>query len=217
VICRFWFAIATLDRSLTVPFLMASPRKPWPMKVIVALVILFIVPYTYLTLHYRKAVSVQPYQDVKERIREAQAGYEKRVTLQVSRPADGRTQSSPVAAAPGGLPAELRATFVVPPILPAEIGAVETAAAADGTQPYSIQFDCTLDQVTAQLTGAHLYLKGMQIVIVTDFETLPSGLAARSRSNVVRLTVPGGSLDPGTYQFTLAGARRSKAWTLQVH
>jgi len=196
---------------------MSQTRQPWPMKVIVVVMIAFIVPYTYLTLHYRKVGSVQPYQDVKERIRDAQAGYEKRVTLQVSRPADGRTVPSPVAVAPGGLPSDLRATFVAPPLLPGEVGAVAAAGAADGTEPYTIQFDCTLDQVTAQLAGARLYLKGTQIVIVTDFETLPSGLAARSRANIVRLTVPGGSLDPGTYQFTLAGARRSKTWSVQVH
>ena len=196
---------------------MPESRKPWPMKLIVVLMILFIVPYTYLSLHYRKAGSVQPYQDVKERIRDAQAGYQKRVTLEVSRPADGQTVAAAVAAAPGGLPSDLRTTFIAPPVLPARIGAVDAAPSTDGSQPYTIQFNCTLDELTAQLAGAHLYLKGAEIVIVTDFELLPSGLAARSRSNVVRLTVPGGALDPGKYQMTLVGARDSKTWPLQVH
>jgi hypothetical protein len=114
------------------------------------------------------------------------------------------------------VPAALRSTLVQQPLLPTEILGVSAAATAATGAPYSIQFTCTLPDNKAQLAGAELYLKGDQIWITPDFERLTGKLAARTRENIILLTVPAGALKPGRYQVTLAGQNSSRAWTLQV-
>ena len=100
-------------------------RQPWPMKWIALAILLVIVPYTFLTLHYRKqGPAFRPYEDMKNRagvIRLLSAGFQ-RIPLAAQRPADptGATAAATFMA-PGGLPAELAATLVEPPLLPAEI------------------------------------------------------------------------------------------------
>ena len=189
------------------------------MKWIILLMILFIAPYTYINLHYRKVgPSFQPYQDARERRRVGQAGYT-RVTLTVARPADlqPRTPVEHALPAPGGLPADLRSALFVAPLLPAAIGPVDAAATADADTVYRIEFVCTLSDIKQQLGGAQLYVKGSDIFVLADFEPLSDGLLARSRQNLIVLTVAGRSLAPGQYRMVLVGTSASKAWTLQVH
>ena len=118
--------------------------------------------------------------------------------------------------APGGLPAELAATLVEPPLLPAEILTVSAAPDTGAAQAYQIRFSCTLPDEKQQLAGAELYVKGGQIVITPTFERLAGQLRARTRENVVLITVPAGALKAGQYQVTLAGQRISRAWALHV-
>ena len=197
-------------------------RRPWPMKWIVLTIIVVLVPYTFLTLYYRKpGPAYRPYQDAQERanvVRLLSAGYQ-RITVAAQRPADSprAAAAAPTTAVLGGLPSELVATRVQKPLLPPEIHAVTAAPSVSALQPYAIQFTCTLPDNKQQLAGAELYVKDAEIVITPDFELLTGGLLARSRESVILLTVPAGALKPGTYRVTLAGQHSSRAWSVQVH
>lgn len=197
-------------------------RRPWPMKWIVLTIIVVLVPYTFLTLYYRKpGPAYRPYQDAQERanvVRLLSAGYQ-RITVAAQRPADSprAAAAAPTTAVLGGLPSELVATLVQKPLLPPEIHAVTAAPSVSALQPYAIQFTCTLPDNKQQLAGAELYVKDAEIVITPDFELLTGGLLARSHESVILLTVPAGALKPGTYRVTLAGQHSSRAWSVQVH
>lgn len=197
-------------------------RPLWPMKWIALAILLVIVPYTFLTLYYRKpGPAYRPYQDAQDRanvVRLLSAGYQ-RITLAAQRPADPvrGAVAAPTSTALGGLPASLVSTLVQKPLLPADILAVTAAPSVSAQQPYAIQFTCTLPDNKQQLAGAELYVKDAEIVITPDFELLTGGLLARSRDSVILLTLPAGSLKAGTYRVTLAGQHSSRAWTLQVH
>lgn len=197
-------------------------RQPWPMKWVVLAIVLFIVPYTFLTLHYRKpGPAYRPYQDMKDRANTARllsAGYQ-RITLDAERPTESAVAigAASASAAPGGLPDDLRATLVEPPLLPADILTVSAAAAASAHAAYPIQFTCTVPDNKQQLAGAELYLKGDEVIITPDFELLTGGLLTRSRENLVLLTIPPGTLKPGRYRLTLAAKSGSRTWMLQVH
>jgi hypothetical protein len=192
------------------------------MKWIVLAIVVVIVPYTFLTLYYRKpGPAYRPYQDAQERanvVRLLSAGY-KRITLAAQRPADPvrGLMVAPTTSVAGGLPSELVSTLVQKPLLPAEILAVTAAPFTGAQQPYSIQFTCTMPDNKQLLAGAELYVKDNDIVITPDFELLTGGLLSRTRESVILLTVPAGSLKPGTYHVKLAGERSSRTWTLQVH
>ena len=191
------------------------------MKWIVVAIILVIVPYTYLTLHYRKpGRAFEPYHDIKDRantVRLLSAGFQ-RVPLVAERPADPRRGSAgaPIFPAAGGLPAALARPLLEKPLLPSEILSVSAAPQANRLLAYSFEFTCAVPDNHQQLGGAWLYLRDEEIFIVPDFEQLTGDLLARSRENVIRLTVPAGLVKPGRYRITLVGEQRSKAWTLEV-
>ena len=197
-------------------------RQPWPMKWIVVAIVAVIVPYTFLTLYYRRpGPAFRPYQDMQDRanvMRLLSAGYQ-RITLTAQRPADPvrLATAAAMSPAPGGVPAALRSTLVEQPLLPAEILSVSAAAATSATAAYPIQFTCTLPDNKEQLAGAELYVKGSEILITPDFERLTGSLLTRTRENVILLTVPPHALKAGRYQVTIVGHNLSRAWALQVH
>ncbi len=192
------------------------------MKWIVLAIVVSLVLYTYLTLHYRKAgPAFRPYADIKDHantVRLLDAGYQ-RITLEAELPVDPVSpgQSAPTSSALAGLPATLRDTLIDQPKLPAEIVSVSAAPTANVMFTYAIGFKCTLPDNKQQLAGADLYVRGGEIIVAPDFDRLEGGLLSRSRENLIRLTVPAGALKPGQYHVILVGARASKAWTLQVH
>ena len=197
-------------------------RQPWPMKWVVLAIILSIGVYTFLTLKYRKPDrAFQPYQDIRDRanvVRLLDAGYQ-RVTLEADLPVDpvapDSTARTTVAIA--GLPSGLRQTLVVQPELPAEILSVSAAPSVNALFAYPIGVKCSLPDNKQQLAGAELYVHGDELIVTPDFERLSGGLLARNRERLIRLTVPAGTLKPGSYHITLVGTRSSKSWTLQVH
>ena len=196
------------------------------MKWVALAIIAFIVPYTYLELHYRKpGRPYRPYEDTRNRVNTARllsAGYQ-RVTLNAERPADsGRlaiASSAPAVAtaSPGGVPAELGGALIDPPLLPVSIDSVTSPATASAAQPYAIQFTCTLPDNKEQLADAQLYHKEGVLMLVPSFEKLDGGLLARTRESTVLVTVPAATLKPGSYTVTVIGGRTSRSWTLQVH
>jgi hypothetical protein len=195
-------------------------RKPWPMKWIVLAIVLFIPLYTYLTLHFRRpGPAFRPYQDMRDRadvIRLLKAGYQ-RVAIEARRPADALPGAgAPTLPAPGGLPAELRRTLIESPLLPMEIDSVSAPTSAVSGIDYQIGLTYTLPDNKHQLSGAHLYEREGELVIIADFERLDGTLLTRSRDGSALLTVPPGSLRPGTYRVLLVGERASRSWTLNV-
>jgi hypothetical protein len=195
-------------------------RKPWPMRWIVLSIVIFIPVYTWLTLHYRRpGPAFRPYQDMRDRadvIRLLKAGYQ-RVAIEASRPAESILEGD-VATAPaaGGLPEALRTTLIESPLLPLEIKSVSAPDVAVSAIDYPIGLTYTLSDNKRQLSGAHLYEREGEIVIVADFEHLDGDLLARTREGSALLTVPPGSLKPGTYRVVLVGERASRSWTLRV-
>jgi hypothetical protein len=202
---------------------MSAPkdRKPWPMKWVAVAILLVIVPYTFLTLRYRKpGKAFEPYQDIKDRantMRLLSAGYQ-RIALPAERPADKMQPitSATIASSAGGLPAGLKTSLVSTPLLPADITLVAASPTVSALQPYTFRFACTLPDHKRQLAGADLYVRGEEIVITPDYEKMSGELLARTTDNIVQLTVPSGALKPGHYQITLVGAQSSRTWTLQV-
>lgn len=192
------------------------------MKWVVIAILVIIVPYTFLTLRYRKPDrAFEPYADLKDRAntkRLLSAGYQ-RVSIVAKRPADPiRTPATALATpASGGIPAALQSALVEQPLLPFDILHVAATGTASAAEAYLIQFSCTLPDDKRQLAGAHLYLRPGELIVLPQFEHITGELLTRSRENVVLLTVPAGTLQPGSYQATLVGQRTSKAWTVQVH
>lgn len=198
-----------------------NQHRPWPMKWIVVAIIVIIVPYTFLTLRYRKpGPAFQPYEDMKNRVnvsRLLSAGYQ-RVPLTAQRPADGARTigGADVTNVPGGLPSDLRSTLVEPPMLPTEILSVTAGPNTTTLLPYAIQFTCTLPDDKKQLGGAELYVRGETLVITPTFDHVTGDLLTRSRNAAVLLTIPSGTLKPGRYSVTLVGERASRSWPLEV-
>jgi len=122
----------------------------------------------------------------------------------------------PTLAAPGGLPDELRKTLVETPLLPLSVDTASAAPTAVSGIDYPIALTYSIPDNKRQLSGAHLYEREGDIVIVADFERLGGGLLARYRDGNALLDVPPGSLKPGRYRVTLVGEQASRSWTLTV-
>ena len=188
---------------------------------IVIVIIAMIVPYTFITLRYRKpGQAFQPYEDMKNRANVSRlltAGYQ-RIPLVAERPADGaRTAAgADITETPGGLPDALRTTLVEVPLLPVEITSVAAAAVTTPLLPYVIQLTCTLPNDKQQLRGAELFIREDTLVITPTFEPVGGDLQTRSRQAAVLLTIPAGSLKAGKYSVTLVGERISRSWSLEV-
>ncbi len=196
------------------------------MRWIVASIVLFLVPYTYITIKYRKpGKAFEPYADFKEQAnvhRLNDAGY-RRVAIRAERPfpslAPGEiTRGAPArpAPAPGGLPDPLGKTLVEIPLLPVGYRDLVAAEELGSMLPARIQFVARFETDREQLGGAEVFLRENTIVIVPTFEAVPGDLQARSKESPVLLTLPGGLLGPGEYLITLAGARDSLRWSVVV-
>ncbi len=196
-------------------------RPPWPMKWIVVAILVMIVPYTFITLRYRKSgPAFEPYEDLKARANASRllnAGY-RRIPIVSTRPADGIRAAGGAALTPaaGGLPADLRTTLVEPPQLPAEIAGVVAAPSAIATESYAIQATCTLPNDRYQLSGADIFVRGENVVIAPTFDRLGGEMSVRSRQSTVLLTIPPETLKPGKYVVTLVAEHASQTWPLEV-
>ncbi len=196
------------------------------MKWIVLSIVIFVVGYTFVTLHYRKSdKSFEPYQDLKDKAntgRLLSAGFQ-RFALGFSRPTDpGRTGAAgrgaaAIATGPGGLPSDLTQALIDQPLLPVSIDSVTAAASASAAEPYLIQFTATLADMKQQPAGGLLYRREKELIVIPTSEKLTGTLLARDAAATVLLTLPAGSLPAGQYRVTVAGSRTARTWTLQVH
>ncbi len=187
------------------------------MRWIVIGILLFVGPYTYLTLHYRKhAPAYLPYEDTVQRARAARAGYQ-RIVASSQRLADPPRNGGGAGTAAGGLPGALRDALRKPVLLPESIRFVDAAASVDQGADYVVSFACTLADSRQQPAEAELYVKDDAIYIVPACEHLAGDLVARTREAYIAVTVPHRSLPPGRYRVILVGTDASLAWPLQVH
>ena len=200
---------------------MPKERPLWPMKWIILAIILIIVPYTFLTLHYRKpGPAFRPYEDMKNRANVARllaAGYQ-RLPIQAQRQVDAVRVpgGATIEDGAGGLPPDLRSTLVEAPVLPLDILALTAAPTASTLQPYVIQLTCTLPNDRVQLAGAELYMRDERLVFSPTFAPIAGDLQQRSPQSVVLLTVPAGALKAGRYDVFVVAERSSRRWSLEV-
>lgn len=191
------------------------------MRWIVLAIFVVLVPYTWLTLRYRKeGPAFAPYEDLRRQAnvkRLLASGYQ-RVSITAQRPADASRipGGATVEAAPGGLPEDLAATLVEPVALAEEILSVRAAPAAARGDAYVVELTCALPGDQQQLAGADLYLRGQALVLAPRFERVAGGLQTRSPRTIARLTVPPGLLAAGRYRVTLPAARGSRVWNLEI-
>ena len=197
-------------------------RQPWPMKWVVLAIVLFIIPYTYLNIKYRKpGKAFEPYHDMKDQantLRLLEAGFQ-RVNAQMERPVAAMRYglTVPTQAQPGGIAGGLKETLISPPILPASVGAVQTPGIVNASMPYSLEFSCTLSDDKKAPLDAAVYARAGELVILPNFEKISDGLEARGTQSLIRITVPANSLKPGTYKVVLCGEKESRSWSLQVN
>ncbi len=195
------------------------------MKWVVLAIILCVVPYTIITLKYRKAgPAFQPYEDSKQRanvLRLLDAGYQ-RINATAERPADphlliGSIRSpAPVQPAPSGIGEGLATALVEIPQLPVSFGNITAASESASMLPYPVVVTCLLDDQKHQLGGAQVFVRGESVVIVPQFEPLRGELTARTKESTVVITLPAGALKPGPYHVHLAGRDQSRQWKLAV-
>ncbi len=195
------------------------------MKWVFLVILGCIVPYTVLTLKYRKtAPAFEPYEDSKQRanvMRLLDAGYQ-RINVSAERPADPQllvrslTRLATVTNAAAGLTAGLEATLVESPQLPLSFGSVTASGETTTLLPYPILFTCTSSDQKHQLGGAQVFVRGGSVVIVPQFEPLSGELTARSKESAVVVTLPGGALKTGHYTVHLAGSQQSRQWQVEV-
>lgn len=200
-------------------------RKPWPMKWVLLAILACVVPYTWITVAYRKPnPAYQPYEDSKQRAnvhRLLEAGY-RRIHLPATPTNDAhsafraRTDLAAVATAPAGLTPEMADTLVEIPPLPLSFGAVSAPAHVEARQPYSLAFTCIPGEQKHPLAGAHVYVKEGTMVIVPSFAPPVGTPPPRAAEESVVLTLPVEALKPGTYTAHLAGRDESRQWTIEV-
>ncbi len=207
-------------------FTMSAPavRKPWPMRWVVAIILLFLVPYTYLNIKYRKpGRAFEPYADFKAQAqtrRLLDAGYT-RAPVIAERPAPPLAAAkvftgpaAPALSAAAGLPSGLADLLIDQPALPTGYSDLLAGAETTASEPLRIQVKVRLDDPTVQLGGADVYLHPKSgIVIVPFHETVPEGLRTRRPEEIVLLTVPPGLIKLGRHEVLLAGRDASLRWT----
>jgi hypothetical protein len=195
------------------------------MKWVFLVIVACIIPYTVITLKYRKDTpAFEPYEDTKQRanvMRLNDAGYQ-RITVSAERPADPQllvrslTRLATVTEAAAGLTEGLAATLVEIPQLPLSFGAVTASSETTTLLPYPIVFTCQIGDQKHQLGGAQVFLRGESVIIVPQFEPLGGELTARSKESAVVITLPGGALKTGHYTVHLAGSQHSRQWQVEV-
>ena len=192
------------------------------MKWVVLAIVACLVPYTWLTLAYRKeGKAYEPYQDNKDRaqvLRLLDAGF-RRVDLQFERlvePAANAGATADTVAIEGGLPPLLSDVLIdKPPVPSAFLSVTAPAAQLDGA-PYSLLLTAEKPHHGEQPAASILYLRGTEAVFIIGYDDLPGDLQAGDLAVSLRLTVPAQTFAPGTYHGTLVGARESRRWTFEV-
>ena len=198
-------------------------RKPWPMKWIIVAILVTIIPYTWITLAFRKPNPAhEPYQDNKDRaqvLRLLDSGFS-RVDLAIDLLVDPPvppTNSADTAAIEGGLPPLLADLLIDKPPVPIDFPFVAAPESALSGAPYVIKFACTQPDFDERVDESRLYRRQQELVLIVAYHPTPEGLQTRQREVTAQLTIPANTLEPGEYRATIVGARESRRWTFEVH
>jgi hypothetical protein len=203
-----------------------SPRpnqKPWPMKWVVAAIVVFAAGYTLVNLYFRKpGQAYRPYQDAQDRATTARllaAGWHKmpvELRLPVEKASAGDNPAS-VTRAAVGLGPDLAPNFAEAPNLLASIDRVVAPASVVRGGDYSAYFTASLVSQKAPLGELALYRKGNSLVFIASSETLPGKqLMSRWPDSTYCLNFSTAGLEPGRYQARLVAKGPAVAWSFTV-
>ncbi len=198
-------------------------RKPWPMKWIIVAILITIIPYTWITLAFRKPNPAhEPYQDNKDRaqvLRLLDSGFS-RVDLTVQQlidPPVPPTDAAETKAIAGGLPPLLSDLLIDEPPVPIDFPFVAAPASALSGAPYLIKFACSQPDFDERVNESRLYRRKQELVFIVGYHANPDGLQSRDRGIAAQITIPANTLEAGEYRATLIGTRESRRWTFLVH
>jgi len=191
------------------------------MKWIIVAILVGVAPYTYLNLKYRKPNPPhRPYEDNKERanvMRLLAVGFQ-RLPLEAGVVGEDAWPARDLVppTTPGGLPALLAETLVETPRLPARLTALAAPTTAAADEAYVVEFTGQHPNPDEVLLRPVAYLRGDELALVPAYETRGSFLRPREQTATLRLTLPAGSLRPGTYRASLVTSEATHTWTLDV-
>ena len=194
------------------------------MKWVALAILVCIVPYTWITLKYRKeGPAYQPYQDNKDRaqvMRLLDAGFQ-RVAGSLQRAVDPLPSAAPPAHAatervPGGMPPVLSELLIDPPLVPETVTQVLAPAVLAADQPWRIGVVATTPERHEVLASATLFRHDREFTLAIAYDPQDHTLEARRLATTAWIELPPGTLEPGTYRATLVGARNALRWTFTV-
>ena len=197
--------------------------KPWPMKWVVAAILVFVVGYTLVNIFFRKPGRPhEPYEDMNNRVtnrRLLDAGWQ-RVALQTRRPVEkpgGVGALAEVRRGANGLGVEFSRAFAVAPALPASIDRVTAPTAIAQGVDCTVYFTASLGDQKKQLGDITLYRRGQELVFVPELESLPgTGLLSRWNDTDYWLSFPTLDLPPGRYTARLLARGPAAVWEFEV-
>jgi hypothetical protein len=198
-------------------------RKPWPMKWIILAILVCLIPYTWLTIAFRKPNPAhEPYQDNKDRaqvLRLLDSGFNRiDLTLQqLVDPAVPPNDAADTIAIEGGLPPLLSDLLIDKPPVPVDFPFVAAPASTLSGAPYVFKFACSQPDFDERVNESRLYQRNRELVLIIGYRANPDGLQSRDREIKAQITIPANTLEAGEYNTTLIGARESRRWTFLVH
>ena len=199
------------------------PPKPWPMKWVVAVILVFVVGYTLVNIFFRKPGQPhRPYEDMNNRVtnrRLLDAGWQ-RLALDTRRPAEnpqGIGATADVRRGASGLGVEFVQAFAVAPKLPAAIDRVTAPASIAQGVDCTVYFTASLGDQKKQIGDITLYRRRQELVFLAELEALPgTGLLSRWNDANYWLSFPTLDLPPGRYTARLLAQGPAALWEFEV-
>lgn len=197
------------------------------MRWVVVTIVVFLVPYTYLNIKYRKpGPAFEPYADFTARAeaqRLAEAGYA-RLAVTIERPfpvPEAETflggRAAEVAPSAGGMPADLATLLSSPPPIVASAYKLLAPAELGAGQALRLCVALRHDDPGARPVGAEVYVHPVDgLLVVPLVESVPEGLQVRRAEETVVFALPAGVLPVGSHRVRFITRESSLGWTLLV-
>ncbi len=199
-------------------------KRPWPMKWVVLAIIAILLPYTAITLLYRKeSRPFEPYSDMKRQAnvhRLLKAGFN-RYLVTTDRPTEGLTpipaaRRAVMQAAPGGVPQALADALIEVPHLPSTVRQLAAPVSVRAGEALVVFLVAGLPDHKEALGETYLYVRDSELILLVGFDPLPGKLESRARDLALRASVSTEHLKPGRYRLTVVGLRESQVGTVTV-